>query len=60
MYCRVHASPAASKVIVPEPPHAGLVTVITMFPEVATIANTLTCPSTPAASVAVSPVAVVK
>ncbi len=50
------------KVIVPVPDdfHPALVTVITMSPPSPAIANTLICPSVPAASVAVSEAAVVK
>ena len=62
IYISVTASPIVSKVIVPVPDafHPALVTVVTMSPPSPNIANTLTCPSTPAASVLVSPAAVVK
>ena len=56
------ASPIVSNVIVPVPDafQPALVTVITISPPSATKANTFTCPSTPAANVAVSAPPVVK
>ena len=63
IYISVTASPIVPKVIVPVPDafHPAFVTVVTMSPAVISIAaSTLTCPSTPAASVLVSAAAVVK
>jgi hypothetical protein len=62
MYLSVQASPIVAKVIVPVPVlfQPAFVTVITMSPEVAFMANTLTWPFTPAGSVAVSAAAVLK
>ena len=62
MYISVAASPMLAKVIMPVPDafQPALVTVITMSPPSDTKANTFTCPSTPAANVAVSAAAVVK
>lgn len=53
-------SPTSPKVIVPDPPHAALVTVITISPPSATIMNVLINPLVPAASVPVSAAAVEK
>lgn len=62
MYCSVQASPMLANVIVPVPEdfQPALLTVITILPESAIIAKVLICPSTPAASVAVSGLAVEK
>ena len=62
MYLSVQASPMASNVIVPVPEvfQPAFVTVITMSPELARMANTLTCPFTPAGNVAVSAAEVLK
>ena len=62
MYFNVQALPIASKVIVPVPEdfQPAFVTVTTMLPTKPYMDNTLTCPFTPAGSVATSAPAVLK